>query len=464
MEKGRILVVDDDAFFRVMINDILKNEGYDVLSASSGEDAIKILDVENVDIVVTDLFMHEIDGIELLHKAKQINALVDVILVTGHGSIESAVKALKLGAFDYIRKPFDAEELAHTVKACYEKKKLLEENNEMRQSLKLFEVAKVITSTIDLRKLYDISLDAVLQIAPVTGGFSAFYGVNNTNLDVKSHRHIDYNFSAEAALYFSTAYASEFKSWTAPFVLTAKTLKSPVPQTVSKHISYIVVPLLVEKAVRGFMIIVDDRPVGSVTPALLSNAAFIADQASTAFENALRYEQAQELAYIDSLTGLYNAKFLDKTLDKEMKRAERLLAPMTLLFLDVDNFKQINDKNDHLAGSKVLIEVAKILLKSVREIDAVVRYGGDEFVVILVDAEYEAAHGVAERIRSSVERKIFLEEEGLDIRLTVSIGLATYPLHTKDKKMLLKAADKAMYRAKYESKNAIYVATMPDNI
>ena len=108
-----------------------------------------------------------------------------------------------------------------------------------------------------------------------------------------------------------------------------------------------------------------------------------------------------------------------------------------------------------------MIEIGKILLKCCREVDSVIRYGGDEFVVILVDADYNVAMRVAERIRTSIERHEFMKEDGLGLRITASIGVATYPTHTRDKKELLKTADKAMYKAKDLSRNTVYLAPLP---
>ncbi|MBI5344008.1 MAG: GGDEF domain-containing protein, partial [Deltaproteobacteria bacterium] len=163
----------------------------------------------------------------------------------------------------------------------------------------------------------------------------------------------------------------------------------------------------------------------------------------------------------DSLTNLYNGKYLENALDNEIKRADRLRMPVTVPFIDLDNFKKINDTNDHLIGSRVLIEVAGILLQCVREVDTVVRYGGDEYVVVLIDADYNTGFTVADRIRATIETHSFLTNEGHDLRITASLGVATYPVHTRDKHELLKMADKAMYRAKDLSKNVVYLAPMP---
>jgi len=102
-----------------------------------------------------------------------------------------------------------------------------------------------------------------------------------------------------------------------------------------------------------------------------------------------------------------------------------------------------------------------IFLKCVRDVDTVIRYGGDEFVIILVDADYDSGFMVADRIRASVEENIFLHDEGLEVRVTVSIGLATYPVHTKGKKELIRMADMAMYSAKDASRNAVFLAPLP---
>ncbi|MBI5902645.1 MAG: response regulator, partial [Deltaproteobacteria bacterium] len=112
MDKYRILVVDDDALFRTLCSDILTNEGFFVSTASCGGDAVRMIENdEPIDIVITDLVMPDMDGVEVIHRVKQHNALIDVIVLTGHGTIGSAVEALKNGAFDYIRKPLDEHEL-----------------------------------------------------------------------------------------------------------------------------------------------------------------------------------------------------------------------------------------------------------------------------------------------------------------------------------------------------------------
>lgn len=469
MEKGMILVVDDDAFFRVLCSDILKGAGFAVKTASSGLEAISIVENEPIDVVITDLVMPDAGGLEVLQRTKQHNTLTDVIVITGHGSIESAVKALKSGAFDYITKPLNEDELIHTVSRSMEKKKLLEENIEMRQSLKLFEVSRAVVSTLEMNKLYNITLDALLQIVPGEGGILVLLGDWDKDtdkekvkgLDIKAIRHMGLDIGEKVIEVFERNYRGEIKSMHSTTVLSRAELKGAGWEALEGFNSLLITPFLRGGAVFGFAIVMNGSPSGAFSYKDIKAARFVSEHAAEAFENAKKYAEAKEMAFIDSLTNLYNSKYLEMALDKELKRADRLVMPVTTLFLDLDNFKMVNDTNDHLIGSKVLIETGKILLKCVREVDTVIRYGGDEYVIILVDADYHVASRVAERIRSSIENTSYLSDEGLDIRITASIGIATYPVHTRDKKELLKIADKAMYHAKDMSRNTVYIAPLP---
>lgn len=460
MSKGRVLVVDDDAFFRVLCSDILTSGGFFVKTATTGVEAVNIVENEPIDIVVTDLVMPDMDGMEVLQRTKQHNTLIDVIVVTGHGSIETAIAALKTGAFDYIRKPLNEDELLHTVTSCMEKKKLLEENQEMRQSLKLFEVSRAVTATLDISKLYNVTLDALLQIVPGEAGMIFFYEEEMKKLEIKSIRHLGLYSGERVVEVFKHKYERELKDLSNISVISRAELNTD-EEALSDFSAFLLAPLMKGQSTIGFILILSKGEKDVYSLREIKNATFIVEHAAGAFENAQKYAEAKEMAFIDSLTNLYNAKYLDNALDKELKRADRLMMPVTVLFLDLDNFKRINDQNDHLIGSRVLVEVGKILLKCVREVDTVIRYGGDEYVVVLVDADYDVAMRVAERIRLSIEKHRFIEEDGLDIHITASIGIATYPIHTKDKKELLKIADKAMYRAKDLSRNVVYLAPVP---
>jgi diguanylate cyclase (GGDEF)-like protein len=169
------------------------------------------------------------------------------------------------------------------------------------------------------------------------------------------------------------------------------------------------------------------------------------------------FEDAERLTITDDLTKLYNYRYLMKYLDSDVKRCLRYKKKVSLLFIDVDGFKRINDTFGHLAGSQALAEMGQVFKRIVRETDVVGRYGGDEFVIVLPETPLNGAMVIAERIRKKVEECEFVAQN-LSIRLTVSLGVANCPKHTLTAEGLIKKADAAMYRAKELSKNSIKVA------
>lgn len=162
----------------------------------------------------------------------------------------------------------------------------------------------------------------------------------------------------------------------------------------------------------------------------------------------------RELAYRDELTSLYNNRYFQQTLDFELARAERYQHAISLLFLDIDCFKEINDRHGHLAGDMVLQHVAAQILQIMRATDIVVRYGGDEFAVILPETDRDGAVGFAERVRGGIEKES-VTIDGAQLQVTVSVGSATASgtKHGLDKASLLDAADKALYQGKHKGRN-----------
>jgi len=155
------------------------------------------------------------------------------------------------------------------------------------------------------------------------------------------------------------------------------------------------------------------------------------------------------------VTGVYNARYVLSTADNEIQRAIRYGRPLSVLFLDLDRFKMVNDRFGHLVGSNTLRTLSKLLAQCVRQVDTLARYGGDEFTILLVDTPHDMALVVAERIRTCVEEHLFEAGRQGHHRLTISIGVATCPTHGTEREPLLDASDKAMYRAKSQGRNRV---------
>lgn len=168
--------------------------------------------------------------------------------------------------------------------------------------------------------------------------------------------------------------------------------------------------------------------------------------------------EIEELSFVDEVTGLYNQRYLHLVLDQEIERVKRENTKFSVLFIDIDHFKNVNDKNGHLVGSQVLKEIGKILKQNVRSVDYCFRYGGDEFLLVLSGANTDQSTIVAERIRKQIDSTDFVID-GTKVHVTLSIGIACFPDHAKSKKKIIQVADEAMYCGKNLTRNIVYVAS-----
>lgn len=214
----------------------------------------------------------------------------------------------------------------------------------------------------------------------------------------------------------------------------------------------------------GAVIGIDPSPsAGAPRLARATRAALEAllEPVAASLNNAVLLKRAEALSVTDDLTGLYNSRYLNQVLRREIKRAVRSGRPLSLLFVDLDGFKSINDTHGHLAGSRALIEAGLVIRASARETDVVARFGGDEFALVLPDTGARGAVAVAERIRERIAIHPFLAVEGLSLHLTVSVGIATLPDAAHSADALVEAADSAMYQVKHHGKNGIQAASVP---
>ena len=296
----RILVVDDEESSRETLGELLTIHKFQVKTVGTAREVLDILEQDFFDLIISDLVMPKMDGITLTKNIKSMGIETPVIVITAFATIEHAVESMKAGAFDFITKPFNYDQINLIIKKALENKRL--------------------------QKL------------------------------------------------------------------------------------------------------------------------------------ALEREYYKKLSTCDELTELFNYRYFNETLEKEIQRRERYNRPLTLMMIDIDNFKTTNDTFGHLVGDKVLKQAATLIKRSTRGCDLVARYGGDEFSVILPETTEEEALVVAHRIRDAIDEHTFKTLDGKSISdLSVTIGLSSLPDKSKDKKELMATADNALYKGKANGKNCVVI-------
>jgi diguanylate cyclase (GGDEF)-like protein len=190
----------------------------------------------------------------------------------------------------------------------------------------------------------------------------------------------------------------------------------------------------------------------------LATLSAIADYAAIAIENGRNFQRVQELTITDDLTTLFNVRHMHTLLDAEILRASRYKKEFSMIFLDLDHFKNVNDTYGHIHGSQLLRETALIIQDQIRKVDYAARYGGDEFVIMLPETGKKPSLEIAERIRKAIEKNEFLTSQNLKVHFTASFGVATFPDDAKTKEELIKMADGSMYSVKNSTRNRVEAA------
>ncbi|MEO5741206.1 MAG: GGDEF domain-containing protein [Vicinamibacterales bacterium] len=224
-------------------------------------------------------------------------------------------------------------------------------------------------------------------------------------------------------------------------------------------------PLRCRARTIGALLVLDPMPsteIPMLPPDVMSALRTVLEGPALALDTTLHLRRAEALSVTDDLTSLYNSRYLNQVLRREAKRASRSGRPLSLLFLDLDGFKSVNDRHGHLCGSRALVEAASVIRGCARETDVAARFGGDEFAVVLPDTGSEGAMAVGERVRERIAAHGFLRaSDGLNVHLTASVGVATLPDVAASAEELVKAADTAMYRVKDKGKDGVLFAVDP---
>jgi len=454
---ARVLVVDDDRFHRERAREVLAGRAEVVTCAGAGE-ALAALRSAPADLILSDLEMPGGSGLELLQQVLRDHPGTDFVIVTAHATISSAVEALRLGASDYLLKPVRPEDLILVLERTLGRRRLLTENRQLRDELALHQSCRLLTSCVEPEDVFAMALDLTLRGVGLGRGFALY---RRTALPASGGFHgRGFTEAEETGLRQAFSAKPLLLEGLGPQLLRRGEFHQVLAGLGVAVGELLVVPVTGEDEEGGVLCLLGEQ--APMRPRQVAHAQLVAEHAELALRNAERYRAARERAFIDDVTEVYNARYLLEALDREIRRAERYGTELSILFLDLDRFKLVNDTHGHLVGSNTLRQLSRLLEGCVRQVDTVSRYGGDEFTILLVDTGERVGRTIAERIRQSVERHAFEAGPGRTLRLTCSLGVSTYPAHGRTREALLDAADKAMYRAKSLGRNRVASASELD--
>jgi two-component system, cell cycle response regulator len=467
----KIIVADDDQALSRTLSWILKENGYDVLTVPGGEHLFDHLQSEPFDLLLLDIMMPKVDGLQLLQKVKSDPRYKDlpVLMISSMPPEEATVRSLGLGAADFIPKPFRVRELLARVKAHLRVgRELNQARAEARSRSEMIDIMQEVTTSLKPEEIYQILVRRVAHALNISRCSIIMAGPEDvTGTVVAAFENPElHNLSVDLAKYPEVRRALV----TGEVVLVRDATTDPLYDHVRGSWSATGEPVQTRSAI-ALRFLLRGQPAGVFFLRTTNEDAPLNDQdiefaeqiitaAVSALEKAydlesavMGQEQMRHLAETDPLTNCFNRRALMEKLEQEMDRAARYATMLTGMMIDIDNFKQINDTHGHLVGDRVLKQLANLLKREQRSVDIVARYGGEEFVVLLPETTSAESRNFAERILRRVAGYDF-GESGKPVRVTISIGIASYPgERVTDGESLLRLADNHLYRAKSDGRN-----------
>lgn len=455
--SARVLIVEDTETIRLLIRTRLANAYYHVIEAANGEDAIRLASTESPDLVLLDVMLPGIDGFEVCRRLKESPATthLPVVMVTALDNRADRVKGLEMGADDFLSKPFDELALLSRVASLTRMKMMVDElllrgETSARASVaseteivraKLFPSsnALVISTSETAAEQMRTALTAEIGCKVETAG-SAEEAIALVDRNVFDAVLVDHELGGADPLRLGSRVRSRPEARQTATLLVVRGNDSTLAAKALEigFNDYISAPVdLVELIARMRLQLRRKR---------------YADQLRENMRNSVVEAQT------DPLTGVYNRRYADMHLEAMIERCQRRKSHLTVMMLDLDRFKRINDEHGHAAGDMVLSEFTRRLQCNIRSIDLVARVGGEEFMVVLPDTDPCKAAEIAERIRSATADPPFrIAETGETRGITVSIGFAILQPNESVFE-LLKRADRALYASKHGGRNRVTLA------
>jgi two-component system cell cycle response regulator len=455
-QKSRILIVDDEPRNVKLLEGMLASEKYASIQAYNGDEALKKVTEEAPDLILLDIMMPITNGFEVTKKLKNDPNYRDIpiILITALDGTDNKIMGLDAGADEFINKPINKAELLARIKSLLRLKHYQDQLKTHADTRNVFITPTgkeiPIQTAIDLPSILlveDDEKDSRLiqcymhgepyQIKLATDGKEAISRAQQEKIDL-----ILLDILLPGMDGFEVCYRLKESEQT-------------------KNIQIVAITSLqdMDSKIKGIELGADDYLVKPINKqelkvrvkSLIKKKAYL-----DGLQN--NYELAINSAITDKLTGLHNHAYFKHFLDFEIRRSLRQKTPLSLLMIDIDDFKHCNDQLGHLAGDQILKEIAGLIKANVREVDSAARYGGEEFAVVLPNTDIKEAANIAERLCQVIRNHIFLSGNSLPTKkLSVSIGVSSYLSNNETIEELIQKADHTLYKAKNEGKDQVCV-------
>ncbi|MBU0664876.1 MAG: diguanylate cyclase [Proteobacteria bacterium] len=441
--EGKVLVVDDQPHNVKLLATHLNHAGYAVVKAYGGEEALTLARQEGPDLILLDVMMPGLDGYQVTAQLKKDaqTRMIPIVLVTALEGVEEKVRGFESGADDFLSKPVNSIELLARVR-----------------------------SLVKLKKLQDYQqcqVEASSEPEAVQGGDNEFIlVVEDDPVAAKNYELILGKEDHTVVMAHTAAEAMEILSQRVPALIILDMMLPDMSglelldrikaSNACQFSSVIIVSALddLETKVQGIDGGADDYILKPVNHHELQ-ARVRANLRKHSLQHKMQHDLQTAFlrATTDGLTELYNRQYFDDAMRKVMAEAHRYERKFSLLLLDIDHFKIVNDTFGHVAGDHVLQELARVMKNQVRESDIACRYGGEEFTVVLPGTAIVGAVALAEKLRTTIEHHPFPDVDGRQI--TVSIGVTEGKGAERDASMIIAQADEALYQAKRQGRNQV---------
>jgi len=371
--------------------------------------------------------------LQRIYNSIKIQGVLSNVTATAQTAVDKEVEAVIVKG-EHVQKELEKEKKNLEI--------LLQASQELGNSLKLEDTYEVINRMI--KKLVSCQTCIVFLIKDVEGEPQLV-------AEEVTGPYREYVFTVKT---FPISSSETIVGWVAserkPYIIADTEVEKNPPPMIRYERSEMAVPLISKDECIG-VIYVGQQKANAFSHDDLNLLSTLANQTSIAVTNAKLYEKTHNMATTDGLTGLYTHRYFQEKLEEEVQKAQRYQTHMAMLMVDTDHFKQYNDTYGHPDGDMLLKEICKLLKSYVRDTDIVCRYGGDEFTLILVEADKKTAINTAERIRQAIQLRL----NQRDVKITASIGVASYPEDATNKTDLMAQADASVYKAKHGGRNRV---------